>query len=214
MKKFRCVIFDLDGTLADTLDDLVANINRVLEKNRFDPVPSETIRTMQGAELELMVRAALPETHKHLNREFADDVIRMYTEAPHLSKPYPQMPELLLELGRKKCKTAVLTNKPDPVARLEIDRLFPFFKFDIICGTRPGFPCKPDPAAVWEILTELDESPRDAVLMGDSKTDMKAALDSECHALGVSWGYYDTAVLKEAGAQRIINSPMELLELI
>jgi phosphoglycolate phosphatase len=215
MKKFRCVIFDLDGTLADTLDDLVANINRSLEENKFAPVSREIIRKMQGGELETMVLAALPPGNEHLVDKLTAGVLRFYAEAPlHLAKPYPQIPELLLELGRKKCKTAVLTNKPDHVAHLEIDRLFPFFKFGLVNGIRPGFPNKPDPGAVWEILTELDVSPRDTVLMGDSETDMKAALDSECHAVGVSWGYKDKAVIKAAGAQRIIDSPLELLEFI
>jgi phosphoglycolate phosphatase len=125
----------------------------------------------------------------------------------------PMLPELLLELRHKKIKTAVLSNTPEGELQLKLERLFPFFKFEMICGIRSGIPGKPDPAAVWEILTELDVSPRDAIFIGDSETGIRTALDADCHAIGAGWGG-NTETLKAAGAQRIIPEPLGLLEFL
>jgi phosphoglycolate phosphatase len=147
--------------------------------------------------------------------EVAADAVRFYAEAPLVySRPYPGIPELVAELRRKRIKAAVLTNKPDPVAQLVIEGLFPPHSGDIVQGDLPGRPRKPDPASTWEILMQLDSTPRNTIFAGDSEIDMETARAAECHALGVSWGFRSREVLEKAGAQRIINSPRELLGLI
>jgi phosphoglycolate phosphatase len=214
---FRCVIFDLDGTLADTIHEEAANINKALEERGFLPAPVEEYIKVMGKSLEELVLHALPPEKRDMGlaSELAARTIAIYGEnTRYLSKPYPGMTELLLELKQKKRKLAVLSNKPNVVAPIEISHLFPPFTFDIVRGIRPGFPFKPDPASVWDLLTELDVNPRESILVGDSETDIQTALDSSCHAVGVSWGYRDVSVLKNAGAQRIINKPSELLEFI
>jgi phosphoglycolate phosphatase len=143
------------------------------------------------------------------------EAIRIYTKRPVVhSRPYPGIPELTAELKRRKIKTAVLTNKPDPVARLVVDSLFPPGSFDLIYGDLSGRPRKPDPAAAWELLMKLDVTPRETIFIGDSEVDMETARAAFCHALGVSWGFRDREILRQAGADRIIDSPGELLELI
>jgi phosphoglycolate phosphatase len=108
----------------------------------------------------------------------------------------------------------VLTNKPDPVAALVVNGLFPSGSFDLVLGEKPGLPRKPDPASTWEILTELGRTPRETIFMGDSEIDMETARAADCHALGVSWGYRERAALEAAGADRIIDAPEQLLPLL
>jgi phosphoglycolate phosphatase len=216
--KFTCVIFDLDGTLVDTLDDIALSMNRALEAYGFPPVSREAYVSMVGWGIKRLASLALPpEAGKDEKtvEALAASAIRFYTEDPVVySKPYPDVPELLGELKKQRVKTAVLTNKPDPVAQLVIKGLFPLDSFDAIRGDMPGRPRKPDPAAVWDLLMELGHTPRDSILVGDSEVDMETANSAECHALGVSWGFRSREVLEKAGAQRIIDAPWELLRLI
>jgi phosphoglycolate phosphatase len=215
--KYNCVIFDLDGTLADTVRDLAATLNRVMQERGFEPVPVEDFIKMQGKSMEAQLLSMLPpeEQNDKLVEELAARSRKLYQEEPtNLGKPYEGIPELLFELKRKKIKRAVLTNKPDMIANMELNRFFPVGLFDAINGIKPGFPYKPDPAAVWELLAELDTSPRNTILAGDSEIDIQTALAAECFAVGVSWGYRDIEVLKNAGAQCIINKPSELLEFL
>ncbi|MDR1929835.1 MAG: HAD family hydrolase [Treponema sp.] len=215
MKKFRCVIFDMDGTLADTLDEQAETINRVFETEKLGPISREGLRKLQGESLEYQIGSFLAGKDKAKTEELSVKVRRLYTEAPlRLAAPFPRIPELLLELRRRKIKTAVLSNKPEEILNADLERLFPFFAFEAVCGVRPGFPLKPDPAPVWEVLTEADVSPRDAILIGDTEIDIQAALNADCHAVGAAWGYRDAETLKAAGAQRVVSAPMELLELV
>ncbi|MDR3144877.1 MAG: HAD family hydrolase [Treponema sp.] len=215
--KFNCVIFDLDGTLVDTLRDIAASMNRALESRGFPPVPPEQYAGMVGWGIKRLAFLALPpEARNEQNAEpLAAAAARFYAENPLVySRPYPEIPRLVEELKRLKVKTAVLTNKPDPVARLVIDGLFPAGSFDVVLGEKPGLPKKPDPSSVWDILMRLDGTPRNTVFAGDSEIDMETARAAECHALGVSWGFRPRAVLEQAGAERIIDTPGEILTLI
>jgi phosphoglycolate phosphatase len=215
--QFKCVIFDLDGTLVDTIADIALSMNRALESHGYPPAALEDYRAMVGWGIRRLAFLALPprDQNEETAAIVAAGAARFYAERPLLhSKIYPGIAETVAALRSLKIKTAVLTNKPDPVAHLVINGLFPQGSFDIIQGDRPDLPRKPDPASTWEILTELDVPPRNAIFMGDSEIDMETALAADCHALGVSWGFRDRRVLEKAGAQRIIDRPEELLALI
>jgi phosphoglycolate phosphatase len=215
--RYNCVIFDLDGTLADTVQDLALTLNRVLGERGFGPAPLEVFVKMQGTSLESQILGMLPpeERNDKLVEELAARSRKLYQEESlNLGKPYPEIQELLFELKRRKLKLAVLTNKPEEMANREIGRFFPAGLFDAVSGVRPGFPYKPDPAAVWDLLVELDASPRDTIFAGDSEIDIQTALAAGCFGVGVSWGYRDIEALKNAGAQCIINKPAELLEFL
>ncbi|MDR2111054.1 MAG: HAD family hydrolase [Spirochaetaceae bacterium] len=211
--KFRCVIFDLDGTLVDTIDDIAGAMNRALVSQGFSPVPPGAYPSMVGWGFRRLAYLSLPPAAREDTtvEALTAAAVRFYAERPIVhSKPYRGIPELAADLRRKKIKTAVLTNKPDPVARLVVGGLFPRGSFDAVYGDRPGFPRKPDPAGVWEILMELDKTPRETILVGDSEIDVETAHASGCHALGVSWGFRGRAALETAGADRIIDRPGEL----
>ncbi|MDR3302978.1 MAG: HAD family hydrolase [Treponema sp.] len=216
--KFKCVIFDLDGTLVDTIADIAASMNRALTVRGFPAVAPEAYRDMVGWGIRRLAALALPSAAREDGRlvdKVAADAAVFYAEKPLVhSKPYPGLSELIGQLRQKKIKTAVLTNKPDSVARLVVDGLFASSFFDIIQGDVPGAPRKPDPASTWEIILELGSTPRETIFVGDSEIDMETALASGCHAVAVSWGFRSREVLAKAGAERIIDLPEELLSVI
>jgi phosphoglycolate phosphatase len=215
--KFKCVIFDLDGTLVCTLRDIAEAMNRALVLRAYPPLPPEEYTSRIGWGIKRLAFLSLPAAvrDEKTAETLAADAARFYAEKPLVySRPYPGIPAVVAELKRRNIKTAVLTNKPDPVTALVVKGLFPPGSFDLILGDKPGQPRKPDPASTWEILTALDRTPRETIFMGDSEIDMETAHAALCHALGVSWGFRDRACLEAAGADRIIDSPEDLLPLL
>ncbi|QQO08637.1 HAD family hydrolase [Breznakiella homolactica] len=216
--KFKCVIFDLDGTLVDTIGDITASVNRALSDNGYSLHSEDEYYTMVGWGWRRLCTLALPEEERSAERVEAifGASLAYYAENPvAFTKPYRGIPELLVTLKQKKIKTAVLTNKPDSLAQAVTAAAFPADTFSAVYGERPEqFPRKPDPGSTWELLLELDASPRETVFVGDSEVDVATALAADCHSIGVSWGYRDKAVLEKAGAQRVIDTPGDLLEII
>jgi phosphoglycolate phosphatase len=215
--KYRCVIFDLDGTLVDTLGDITASMNRALKEQGFPPLPPESYKKIVGWGIGRLAFNALPE--KDRNEEtaalIAEEARKFYLANPlEHSRPYPGMADLASELRRRKIRTAVLSNKPDPVSQLVVEGSFSQDAFDLVQGEVPGLPRKPDPAGAWEILVQLDCTPRETILMGDSEIDMETAINIGCFPLGVSWGFRPRETLEKAGAARIIGKPEELLEML
>ena len=214
--KFGCVIFDCDGTLVDTLGDLSHNMNAVLRSYGFPELSEQSYREKLGWGLKKMALLSLPSDKRDddLADKLAHDLHYCYSKNPvGFTKPYPGILELVAELKRRKIKLAVLTNKSDTAAQIVINTLFPSGSFDIIQGLTDGKPGKPDPAMAWDIMTTLDMSPRETVFAGDSEIDIQTALNAGCHAVGVSWGYRSREEVLEAGAERIIDKPEELLGL-
>ena len=213
--KYKGVIFDLDGTLVDTLEDIGANMNKALKLRGYPEHETEEFRDKVGWGIRRLAFLSLPEAARNEENAalLAADAARFYAENPQVhARIYPGMNELLTVLRQKKIKTAVLTNKPDPVAQKVIAGLFPHFSFDIVQGELAGKPRKPDPACVWELLVELDLAPAGTLFIGDSEIDMETATEAGCFPMGVSWGYRPRETILTAGARRIIDKPEELLE--
>ncbi|MDR1030561.1 MAG: HAD family hydrolase [Treponema sp.] len=215
----KVVIFDLDGTLVDTLADIAASMNRALELQGFPPVALQEYISKVGWGIHRLALLALPQAVQEGRESIADVVAehatRFYAEQPLVySAPYPGIQELVATLKRGGFKTAVLTNKPDPVAQLVVNGLFPRGSFDLIQGDRAGFPRKPDPRALQDVLRALNTSPEDSILVGDSEIDMETAHAAGCYAVGVSWGFRPRRVLEQSNAARIIDRPEELLALV
>ncbi|MDR1444205.1 MAG: HAD family hydrolase, partial [Treponema sp.] len=214
---YRCVLFDLDGTLVDTADDIALSMNRALEETGFPPKNTADYPALVGRGIENLALDCLPvqDRNKKNAALVAEAAVRFYRERPVVhSRPYPGILELLSELSRKKIRRAVLSNKPNPVTCLVIDRLFPPGSFDLVQGELPGIPRKPDPGAAWDMLVQLGQTPRETILAGDSEIDMETARNIGCFPLGVSWGFRSPQALKQAGAARIITEAREVLDLI
>ena len=218
--RYKGVIFDLDGTLADTIEDIAASVNRALRARSYPEHPAGDYKAKVGWGIKRLAWLSLPEDvqrDKTLGEEIsaliAADSAAFYGETPLAhSRPYPGIGEVLSSLRQMKIKTAVLTNKPDPVAQKVIAGLFPPGTFDIVRGEIMGGSRKPDPSCVWDLLLELNLSPADIIFTGDSEIDMESAVSAGCFPLGVEWGYRSRETILAGGARRIINKPEELLD--
>ena len=223
--KYKCIIFDCDGTLLDTLGDIASAMNQALITHGFPAVEPEQYRGLVGWGIYRLAYLALPEEARTEANiiTLGDCAARIMVEMPEeqsLTKPYPGMYELVTKLSgmkvshSKKIVTAVLSNKPDSALRHIINKLFAPAAFDAIYGLRQGMAAKPDPSMVWELLTEVGRLPQDTIFIGDSEIDIETARNAGCYPLGVSWGFRSSAVLEAAGAARIIDKPDELWELL
>ncbi|MDR0997754.1 MAG: HAD family hydrolase [Treponema sp.] len=215
--KYRCVIFDLDGTLVDTLEDIAASMNRALEGRGFPPLGLEAYKKIVGWGIGRLAFNALPEQNR--NEEtvalVAGEARRFYTEKPLIhSRPYPGMADLAAELRRRKIRTAVLSNKPDSLCQTVVEGLFPRGTFDLVQGEISGLPRKPDPTIAWDMLVQLERTPRETIFMGDSEIDMETAIKAGSFPLGVDWGFRSRETLEKSGAARIIGKPEELLGML
>ena len=215
--KRQGVIFDLDGTLTDTLGDIAASMNKALEKHGFPTLDTTEYKDKVGWGLRRLAELCLPQDARKddIAAAVAEDAALFYIETPLVfTVVYPGILGLVAELKRRKIKTAVLSNKNDPTTQIVISSLFPPGSFDIVQGEVNGKPRKPDPASVWDLLVELKLTPSDVIFAGDSEIDIETAVTSGCFPLGVSWGYRSRETIMDAGARHIIDKPDELLLLL
>jgi phosphoglycolate phosphatase len=130
------------------------------------------------------------------------------------TRPYPDVPALLAALRRRGLRTALLSNKPDDATRHLAGRLFPEHRFDLVRGQRPGSPLKPDPTVALEVCSELGVRPGEVVYVGDSDTDVETGLRAGFRTVGASWGFRGADELRAAGADVVIDHPLELLAVL
>jgi phosphoglycolate phosphatase len=211
---YRAAIFDLDGTLLDTIDDIAIAMNRVLEGLHFETHTVEEYKTLVGEGIDEMVRRALA---PHLpGEEVIARLVRDYRREYDLcwrdhSRPYRDVPELLAELARRRVKTAVLSNKSHPFTESMILELLPEHRFSVVRGAMPGVPLKPDPDSALLVASEMGVSPSSVVFLGDTKVDMMTAVSSGMFPVGALWGFRSAAELEGSGAAALIASPLDLL---
>jgi len=215
--KCRAVIFDLDGTLLDTLEDLADSLNRVLRDKGFPTHPTEAFRYFVGSGAAMLVSRALPPEKR--NDELTEDCLEAFRREYNRNwnmktKPYNGVSELLDALTAKHIKMAVLTNKPQPFAELCIHEFFSGWEFEVILGQRDGVPMKPDPAGPREIVRCLDIPSHEFLYLGDSDVDMKTATKADMFPVGAMWGFRSEKELRESGAVEVIGRPAELLEFV
>ncbi len=209
----RALVFDLDGTLADTLADVAGAMNRSLARAGLPGHAPGAYRFLIGDGVVELARRALPPGSALRLDEIVAGFREIYAE--HLldeTKPYPGIPELLAELRARKVPSAVLSNKPEDATRAIVDRLFPAHSFATVAGQRPDRPRKPDPTVALAIARDLGVPPAETLLVGDSKTDMLTATAVGMVPIGVLWGFRDRAELEAHGARAVIERPSELLE--
>jgi phosphoglycolate phosphatase len=211
--RFQAVIFDLDGTLADSLRDLGEAMNRALTDAGRPPHPLEAYRHFVGEGVDVMVaRAAAPERRPEVLKGIIDGYRRHYGLIDHAhTQPYEGVPALLDALTAAKVPMAVLSNKRDDFTKLLVQQRFGRWRFAEVRGERDGVPRKPDPTAAFEVALALNVLPANICFVGDTAIDMKTAVNAGMQRVGCLWGFRDREELLAAGAQRVIAHPKELL---
>lgn len=211
----HAVIFDLDGTLLNTLGDLRAATNHALEVRGLPPHSMEEIRQFIGNGIRLLICRAMPEGTPEAEIDAALDDFKAYYAA-HIhdrTVPYDGIPQLLTALRERGIKVAVLSNKIDSASQQLIDYFFPG-KTDVVFGEHVGVPRKPDPTSCRMVMQQLGVQPEQVLYVGDSGTDMQTAKNAGLYAVGVTWGFRSKEVLLEYGADVLVNRPEQILQIL
>lgn len=217
MNRSEAVIFDLDGTLVDSIEDVGAAMNAVLEALGLPLHAADDYRAMLGWGMRRLVTLALPESRRE-PATLAAAVAAMtaeYGRHPLVrTRPYEGIPELLAELGRRGIPAAVLSNKPDALTQVIVAELFPRSAFRSVQGERAGIPRKPDPGAALDLCGSMGCEPGKVLLLGDSAVDMETARNAGTARAGALWGYRDAEELLQAGAESLVVHPLAVLDLL
>lgn len=215
--KYKAVLFDLDGTLLDTLADLADSMNAALAREGMPTHPAEAYRYFVGDGVANLVRRAVPADRRDdrpLGENLAAAMRAEYRRRwDAKTRPYDGVPELLAELARRGLRTAVLSNKPHESTCLCVGKLLAFHRFGAVQGVADGVPLKPDPAGALGIADRLDVAPADFLYVGDTGTDMRTAVAAGMYAVGALWGFRPADELAAAGARKLIERPADLLDL-
>ena len=213
----RLAIFDLDGTLIDSIGDLADAMNAVLESLGHPVHPRDHYRFLVGDGIEILVRRALPP--EIVDETDIPDIVSLMrqeysTRWTATTRPFPEIPELLVQLHARNIFIAVLSNKPDFATREIVGELFADNPFEIVRGALEGVPLKPDPSSVLGIISELGQSLQQSVFVGDTAVDMATGVNAGMRSIGVTWGFRDADELVDSGANPIIHQPRELLRFL
>lgn len=212
----KTVIFDLDGTLADTIDDLRHAMNRMLETYGYPLRTREDILRAINHGGRYFVAKSLPDdVYETMDDDIVTEALAKYSAFYSenfcvYTHPFDGVLHVLEELKKSGVKLAVLSNKQDPFVKTIINQLFPA-TFDVVMGHGP-YPEKPDPTSALAIAAELGAEPSECAFIGDSDVDMNTAVNAGMHAIGVGWGYRSAEVLLGAGAAAIVDSGEALLD--
>ena len=214
MPQYKAVLFDLDGTLVNSIADLAASANHALEACGYPAQPVEKYRYFVGDGIPIMLGRAsgregdahavarlLPVFMDHYRRHFADR-----------TAAYPGMAKTLASLRGQGIGMAVVTNKAEEMARPILEAIYPGV-FAYIYGQRPGYATKPDPALTRLAMHDLAVQPEDCVFLGDSGVDMQTAVRAGAFPAGALWGFRTAEELRKNGARTLLSSPEKLLEL-
>ncbi|MGA0854170.1 MAG: HAD family hydrolase [Luteolibacter sp.] len=206
------LIFDLDGTLVDSLAGIAGSLNHSLALHGQATHPPAAVRHFVGDGVQMLVKRALGGTHDpSLAAMIVDDFKRHYdTHWQSGTRAYDGILEALETLTSEAYPMAVLSNKPHAFTTAMTERVFPSIKFAAVLGQRDGSPQKPDPHGALEIACMVGRDPSDCIVIGDSTMDLETARRAGMRAIAVTWGYHDRERLIEAGADWMIDHPHQL----
>lgn len=212
---YKAVLFDLDGTILDTREDIGGAMNRVLADRGLATHPIEEYGTFLGSGARALVVSALPEYHRdEATISESLEAFRQYygQNCTVKTEPYPGIPELLDELVVRNIKLGILTNKPHAITLVCVSRLLANWPFGVVIGHREGQPPKPNPRGALEAARAMSVAPDDTIFLGDTKIDMETALGAGMFPVGVAWGFREADDLVEGGARAIVRHPLDLLK--
>ena len=215
--KIKAVLFDLDGTLLNTLDDLADSVNASLKRFGFPQHPVEAYKYLVGDGIVKLVSRALPEQHRDeatINRIASverEEYARNWSNKTHLYEGIPDLLNALQNLGIAAC---VLSNKPDDFAQIIVEKFLSKWRFAVVRGASKNTPLKPDPSGAIQIALTVGLTPAEFLYVGDSGTDMQTATAAGMYPVGALWGFRSKDELIAAGAKELLDRPIELLNLV
>ena len=213
--KYSLAIFDMDGTILNTLDDMTDSLNEILTKYNFPLHTVDEVRFMVGNGIPKLVERALPDGRStpQFDQILSDFIAYYEKHCAIKTAPYAGVVDCIKALRAAGLKIAVNTNKVEPAAIALCDDYFPGL-FDIISGSRPGMPPKPAPDGIYEILSRAGMDGKSdgqrAVFIGDSDVDMQTGMNAGLDVIGVDWGFRGKKFLEEHGARVIMMTAEEL----
>ena len=215
----KAVIFDLDGTVIDSLKDIAENVNLMLFHYGYKTLSEEEVKRIIGNGARRVVKDALLSVGVKPTEKELEEGVRYYNEkynscASLYTKPFDGISEVIKELSGRGYKIAILSNKPQTTADLVCSIYLKDIKIDKIIGERDGVKCKPDKTATLSILKEFDVLPENCYFVGDGETDVLTSLNAETNGIAVLWGNRTKEQLVKAGAKVFAEKPSDLLKLI
>jgi len=217
MKLYKNVIFDLDGTLLNTLDDLAESMNAVLSDAGYPVHPVEAYKYFVGDGIEKLVERTLPP--ELLNEEAITKNVKAMIEAygrrwAEKTTPYPGIPAMLDQLTQRGVNMMILSNKPHDFTLKTVSHLLPAWRFKAVVGASNDTPKKPDPAGAVKLARKFTLSSSDILYLGDTGTDMLTASRAGMFPVGALWGFRTEKELREYGAKALVRNPVDLLSYI
>lgn len=214
--KYSAVLFDLDGTLIDSLEDLADSANEVLEKYGYNTHTIATYKKLIGRGGRNLIRKALPSgTQEKVITEVLEDYRKIYgRNYLNKTKPYSGIFEMLEVLKLTNIKMGICSNKPHKHTNEIVDKLLGRKYFSAVLGEREGVPQKPHPASLLEAAELLKVNPIETIYLGDSGIDMESAYMAGMLAAGATWGFSDKEELEKFGAKVFVTTPFELIAFI
>ena len=211
------VIFDLDGTLLDTIEDLANSVNHALQVYNFPIHPLEAYRYFIGNGVNKLLERALPEDKRSadfvsmLKVEF---IKHYFAHAEEFTKPYPGISQLLVDIQNQGIKLGVASNKVHDATVQLVNRFFPEIRFTAVFGQREGYPVKPNPGILEEIIEMAGVEKANVLYVGDSGVDVATAYNAKVPFVGVLWGFRPQKELEEVGATQFVETTDELFEIV
>lgn len=213
---FQAVLFDLDGTLANSLLDLAACVNHALQQYGFPTRPAENFRYYAGDGIAKMVERALPEEHRDpATVEKVKELFsaRYATHYADETAAYDGLCDLVDDLKAAGVKVAVVTNKAQEFAEVVVQKLYGN-RFEVILGMQPGIPAKPDPTGPFMVMKQLGVTPEQCAFIGDTAMDITAGVNAGAYPVGVLWGFREREELANAGAKAFAQNAGELKQIL
>lgn len=222
MDKYRAAVFDLDGTTANTLENLAFCANSVIAEYGLTPVETDKFRYFVGDGSRVQMQRLLKYKNKYNGPDdepFLEEVFQKYLLflSDHCADgvvPYDGIPELITELKARGLQCAVFSNKPHRQACKVIASVFPEGTFYDVLGQMDSYPRKPDPYGALRLAEKMDVLPRECIYIGDTNTDMQTGRNAGMYTIGVLWGFRDREELEKAGADIIVSSPADILKIL
>lgn len=215
-KTIEALIFDLDGTLLNSLEDIADSANAVIERFGAAPHAVEKYRYFVGDGLAMLMKRAMPKNSSStVLQESVDLFESIYNERwCKKTKPYDGIMEMLEAFQKTGLKMAILSNKPDSFTQKCVNLFFPEIRFSAVAGKKDDAPPKPDPYSTLKIIDALEAHPQQSLFVGDSCVDIKTGAGAGMITVGVDWGFRPKLELEEAGADIIISAPQELIHYV